>query len=449
LTPTLDKPVPRPTFSPTPVSPPTTAPVTQVAAWEEAITLNSYGWEEALIKTAPDDPIYPYPRLDPDLVEPPAPRTYTAIVLENEYVRLTLLPELGGRLYRWLDKTSDQEMFYVNPVIKPTHWGARGWWLATGGMEWAFPAEEHGLVEWRPWRYQLVRGGDWVSITLTDQDDRTGLVVSVTVTLQAGRSYLGIRPRVHNPTGSTHAFQFWLNGMFALSPTNHPSPDLRFALPGDSVTIHSTSDKELPGAGSKISWPVYNGRDMGRYGNWNGWLGIFAHEAQYMGAYDPTSGMGVVRVSPTQAASGAKVFGPGNLDPGIWTDDSSGYVELWGGLTPTFWDSALLSPGDSVSWQERWYSVNGLGGVSYANEHAALWLGAGDGAVQIGALATSRLAGQLILQHDGKTVASWVTAISPGSPFRTSHPASGSGLWSLQLVDDSGQSIATYDTIAP
>jgi len=60
---------------------------------------------------------------------------------------------------------------------------------------------------------------------------------------------------------------------------------------------------------------------------------------------------------------GAKIFGHGGLDPGIWTDDDSGYVELWGGLTPTFWDSTALAPGASVSWEERWYSVNGLGGL--------------------------------------------------------------------------------------
>jgi hypothetical protein len=371
-----------PTVTP-PLPTPTTALVARVAAWEGTITLDSYGWEDALVQTLPEDPVYPYPRLNRDLVGPPVPRTYKTVMLENEYVRLTFLPELGGRLYRWLDKASGKEMFYINPVIKPTHWGVRGWWLAIGGMEWAFPTEEHGLVEWRPWRYQLVRGADWVGIRLSDQDERSGLIVEVTVTLEAGRSYLDICPQVYNPTESTQAFQFWLNGMFALSPANRPSPELHFILPGDHVIIHSTGDPGLPDPGAEISWPSYDGRDLSRYGSWHGWLGAYAHQAQYMGAYDPGSEMGVVRVIPAPGSLGTKFFGPGNLDPGIWTDDGSGYVELWSGWTPTFQDYASLPPASSVSWQERWYSVNGLGGLSYANDRAALRLEPGHDGVQV------------------------------------------------------------------
>jgi len=218
---------------------------------EGTITLQSYGWQQALVDSAPGDPIYPYPRLDRDKVQPPGPVTYKTIVLDNAYTHLVLLPELGGRILRWLDRASGKEMFYANPVIKPTHWGARGWWLATGGMEWAFPVEEHGYVEWRPWNYQIERAGYWGSVILTTTDDRTGLVAEVTVTLDAWHSYVIVRPRIYNPTNSPQTFQFWLNGMFALSPDNRPSPELRFVLPCDAVTVHSTGDGGLPEAGSR------------------------------------------------------------------------------------------------------------------------------------------------------------------------------------------------------
>jgi hypothetical protein len=367
-------------------------------------------------------------------------------MLENSYTRLTLLPELGGRLLRWLDKPSGREMFYVNPVQKPTPWGARGWWLATGGMEWAFPVEEHGLVEWRAWRYQIVRDGDRASVVLSDTDDRTGLIVEVTVTLEAARSAVIIRPRIHNPTGAVRSFQFWLNGMFALSPDNRPSPELRFILPCDAVTVHSTGDKGLPEAGQQMNWPVHEGRDMSRYGNWQGWLGVFAPSIAYMGAYDPTSDMGVVRVWPATISHGAKIFGHGGLDPGIWTDDGSGYVELWGGLTPTFWDNASLAPGATVSWKERWYGVNGLGGLSYANDDVALWLAAGDGDVQVGALSTLPMHGQLLLERDGRVLTSWEVSLAPGAPFRARHPEEGpkGQPWDLSLVSGDGRTLAAY-----
>ena len=421
------------------ISTPASARGSQPSVREDTITVNTYQWQNALVDTAPDDVIYPYPRLNRDLLGPPAPQTYKTVVLENEYVRLVLLPELGGRIYRWLDKPSKQEMFYVNPVIKPTQWGARGWWFATGGMEWAFPVEEHGLVEWRPWDYRIARDGGQVSVTLSDQDDRTGLVAQVTVALQAGRSYLTVAPSIRNPTAAEQSFQFWLNGMFALSPSNRPSADLRFFLPGDSVTVHSTGDQGVPKAGEEMGWPVHSGRDMSRYGNWAGWLGIFAWSADYMGAYDPLSGMGVVRVSPPNVSQGAKIFGAGNLDPGLWTDDDSGYVELWGGLTRTFWDYASLSAGESIGWQEHWYSVNDLGGLSYANDQAALWLSAGTESVQVGALATMPMEGRLLLWRNGQMVSDWNVVISPSSPFRVDYTVNGDSTWGLQLLDSSDE----------
>jgi hypothetical protein len=416
---------------------------------EGTITLNSYGWEDALVETAPDDPIYPYPRLDQGRVAPPAPRTYRTVVLSNEYARLTFLPELGGRLLRWLDLPSGREMFYANPVVKPTHWGARGWWLATGGMEWAFPVEEHGLVEWRPWEYRIDRGPDWAGIVLSTLDDRTGLVVEVAVLLESGRSYFTVRPRVHNPTASAQDYQFWLNSMVALSPSNRPSPELRFLVPGEVVTVHSTGDPGIPDAGGTISWPVHNGRDMSRYGNWEGWLGVFSYQAPYMAAYDPTSEMGVVRVSPMTVATGTKIFGPGTLDPGIWTDDDSGYVELWSGLTPTFWDTTSLPPGGDVSWQERWYSLNGLGGLCAATDEAALWLAPSEGTVQIGALSTAPLSGRLELWHGDRLAATWERTLTPSAPLRVSHPEGGSGAWRLVLAGGEGQPVVDCHVYRP
>ena len=91
----------------------------------------------------------------------PAPRTFTAVVLENELLRLTFLPGLGGRLYRAVHKPSGRDLFYVNPVLKPTRWGPaqQGWWLGAGGIEWCLPVDEHGL-EWSlPWEYSTARNG--------------------------------------------------------------------------------------------------------------------------------------------------------------------------------------------------------------------------------------------------------------------------------------------------
>ncbi len=425
---------PTPTPSQTPIPPPPSLPISAPAVWEQEITLDTYGWHNALLPTAPDDPIYPYPRLNFDAVTGPAPRVYRAVFIQNDYVQLIVVPELGGRILRWTDRVTGQQLFYANPVIKPTNWGYRGWWLATGGMEWAFPEEEHGLNEYRPWQYELL----WNGVRVWDTDEHTGLSVEVSIQLDGEHSYFTLIPRISNETGEAQQYQFWANAMLTLSNANAPSPDLSFILPDDAVTIHSTGDGSLPDPGSQLSWPVHGGRDWSRYGEWRQYLGVFANPAQadFVGAYDPGSDQGIARVFPHTTATGVKIFCMGDLPSSLWTDDDSRYFELWAGLTPTFWDYWTLQPGQSVAWTERWYPVSGIGGYNWANEEAAIrLLPSGDSATV--AVATSRaLEGTVVLRRGGEEVQRWETFIAPGQAFHASGgPASGGGDWGVQVLD--------------
>lgn len=435
------QPTDRPTASPT--SPPTPLPTAQSTAppagkqpappsvWEQEITLNTYDWPAALVPTAPDDPIYPYPRLNFDAVGPPVPRTYQAVVIQNDYVQLWVVPELGGRILRWTDRTTGRQLLYNNAVVKPTRWGYRGWWLAVGGIEWAFPVEEHGLNEYRSWQYQLLRNG----VRVWDTDDRTGLTIEMTVMLDAGHNYFTLAPRITNPTASPQPYQFWTNAMLLLSDSNAPSPALVFILPDDTVTVHSTGDASLPGPGGQMSWPLHNGRDFSHYGEWRYYLGLFADPAQagFVGAYDQESDQGVVRIFPHTVATGVKIFCLGDLPPSLWTDDNSRYFELWGGLTPTFWSYLTLEPGATVSWTERWYPVNGIGGYNWANEEAAIRLLPTGDQAEIGVAVTRAISATVVLRRGGIEVQRWDTSIAPGLPFRaTGGPAAG-GEWGIQI----------------
>ena len=412
----------------------TLTPIPGPAVWEQDITLNTYGWQAALIPTGPDDPIYPYPRLDFDAVTGPVPRTYRAVFIQNGYVQLVVVPELGGRILRWTDRTTGRQLFYTNPVVKPTHWGYRGWWLATGGMEWAFPTEEHGLNEYRPWQYELL----WNGVRVWDTDDRTGLTVEVTIYLDGGRSYFTLIPRITNPTNEAQPHQFWANAMLTLSDYNAPSPDLTFILPDDAVTIHSTGDGSLPGPGGQMGWPVHNGRDFSHYSEWHQYMGVFANPAQadFVGAYDLGADQGMVRVFPHAIATGVKIFCLGDLPSELWTDDGSRYFELWGGLTPTFWDYRTLEPGASVAWSERWYPVSGIGGYNWANEEAAIRLVPSGERAEVAVATTRSLNGTVVLRRGGVEVQRWEAFITPGQPFRaTGGPAPGGGDWGVQVLE--------------
>ena len=321
----------------------------RVQVYQSALTLYAYDWRAALVPTDPADPIYPYPRLDFDRVGAPADVKTDVVVLESAGTRVTIAPEYGGRILRWFDKTQQREVLYVNPVIKPTRWGYRGWWLATGGMEWCFPTNEHGLNEWRPWHYWTFSGDGYAGVTVYDRESRTGLDVSVTIVLYANER-VSIRPRVMNKTGRAQHFQFWINAMLPYSPS------ARFELPARQVEVHSTGDASLPGPGQIMDWPVYQGRDFSRAAEWQQYLGVFAARLtrNRVAVVDPANGARLNRSFPPASARGVKLFLLGDLPSDLYTDDGSRYMELWGGYTRTFDEDAVIYPGATITWVEYW-----------------------------------------------------------------------------------------------
>ncbi len=413
--------------------------------YETTLTISTYGYEAAFQPTSPEDPIYPYPRLNFDLIGPPAPRAYRAVVLENGFVSITILPELGGRIYRWVDRATGRRLLYENPVIKPTEWGYRGWWLAAGGIEWAFPVDEHGLNEWRPWSYSTGTTAYGSSVTVSNVEERTGMEVGATISLDSGHAYLVIQPWVRNNTSSAQPYQLWLNAMLALN-NNTISPQTQLIVPATEVLIHSSSDGGVPASGSSMSWPFYDGRDMSRYGNWQGWLGFFVPNvsAGFVSVYDHASDQGIVRAFNPGWPAGSKFFGPATISPATWTDDNSNYLELWSGATSSFWGYATLNPGESFSWTEFWYPVHGMGGLTHANRAAALRLVETSTGAEVSVAVSGGVSGEVTLWVGGQRVAAWPMTIYPGQTFRASwmRPEGMVGALGLQLVREDGSVVA-------
>ncbi len=436
-----------PTATPASSATPHPTPAAPAGPWlyETTVAISTYGYELGFEATQPGDPVYPYPRLNFSMVGPPAPRTYHALVLENEYVSLTILPELGGRIYRWIDRSTGRQLLYENPVIKPTSWGYRGWWLAAGGIEWAFPVDEHGLNEWRPWSYSTGYTANGLSVTVSDVEDRTGMQVGATISLDADHSYVTIQPWARNDTGEAHQYQLWLNAMLTLGGNQVAGPT-QLIIPASQVTVHSTGDGGLPGPGGAMGWPVHEGRDMSWYTNWSSYLGFFAPSvsAGFVGVYDHSVDQGMVRSFAPGWPSGTKFFGPAGLSPSLWTDDRSTYIELWSGATASFWDYATLGPGDSIGWSERWYPVHGLGGFNYANEAAALRLTDTGGGAEVSVAVSSSTAGTVSLWAGGQQMESWPLALAPGQAFGASwtRPPDVGGALGLRLANSSGTVIA-------
>ncbi|MFN2164796.1 MAG: DUF5107 domain-containing protein [Anaerolineae bacterium] len=461
----------RPTATPTetPEAPPNPAPAPSatplpaaVAVYEGQVAIPTFPYETYLQPAWSETFGMPFQVLDRAAYEAsnpsPSDVRYRTLTVENEYLKLVFLPEVGGRLYEVVYKPTGHRQTYRNPVLKPSPWGSveQGWWLAAGGFEWCLPVEEHGYEWGIPWKLSTHRDGNGVTVLLRDSDAPDRVRAEIAVRLEAGQASFTIRPRIENPTGSPLSAKYWTNAMLAPGGHNAPSASLRFILPDPvtSVTVHARGDEALPGYNERMPWPIVNGVDLSRLGNWNRWLGFFEDPAQgeFMAVYDEAYDEGIVRVFPADASPGAKVFAFGwqhPISPGNWTTDTSSYVEIHGGAAPTFDGSIELPAGGHQQWTETWYPVAGLDGLRYANANAALNLSATAHAVQLAVSVTRPWSGELVLLlNDGDLWREQVN-LQPSVPFQREialgADAPQTGRLAARLLSADGAVLAEYN----
>jgi hypothetical protein len=422
------------------------------------VTLNTYPYQQFLHDAYNREIDFPYRQLDVQGYGSSNPESkitpvvHELVVMENDYLKLTFLPDLGGRIYQCFFKPTGNNEFYQNHVVKPSPWGPpeqRGW-LALGGMEWGFPVPEHGYLWGEPWGYLTLPQEDIGSVIVFNGDTKH-LHSRVTVSMGSDKSRFVVDHQVINPTDHPVKFQYWSDAMLAPGPSDTVSKGLQFIFPVTQMTVHSTGDKELPGPHEALPWPVFGGRDMSFLVNWRQWLGAFERprsQKGFVAVYDHDSDEGMVAVFPPDVIRGAKLFGFGWSDPippGNYTDDGSSYVEMHLGLTPTFWDWTTLQPGESVTWTETWFPVAGIGGIVGANADGAMNVLRSDKETRVGIFAARALTGSLHLYAGEKDLGSKAVFLPPGSHGWYTFPAA-VGTVSARLEDADGRVILRGDS---
>lgn len=461
-----------PTATPRPVggggdgSAPAPAPVGTVVVYQTSVTLSTYPYDRYLTPARNETFNWPYQRFDRERYdrERPGPenRTYKLLVLENAYLKVTILPELGGRIWQAIHKPSGANLFYQNPVVKPSPWGPpeQLGWLALGGLEWSLPVVEHGYEWGEPWGYSpLQHSPELASVTVFTPRDGRYLSASVTISLRAGAASFDVEPTIANVSDRALDFAFWSTAMLAPGPGNKPGGATHFLLPGSQMTVHSTGDSRLPGPGQPFNWPVHNGVDYSRLGNYQQWLGFFERPAAhgpYVALYDSAANAGGVRIYPAGVARGSKLFALGwhaAIGSDNFTDDGSAYVELHGGLAPTFDDTYRLPAGGAVSWREVWYPVQGIGGLSFADEVAAIHLFPTEGRLHAGFYPTRPMDGLLVAASGGREVGRMAVKASPDAPFAgpflSAEQLPAGGPLAVRFQDSAGRVLFSMDYSGP
>jgi tetratricopeptide (TPR) repeat protein len=341
---------------------------TSARAWEGTIDLPTYllGEEDPYppFSKVNSHGVYPYTMLD-DLTDRREPKTYRAIFLENEYLKATILPDVGGRLYSLYDKAAQREVFYRNNVVKYGLVALRGAWIS-GGVEFNFP-NGHTVVTVSPVDSSLINNADGsASAIVGGVDQITGMHWEVALTLRPGQGRLEQRVTLFNSTPLTNLYWYWANA--AVPATS----DMQFIYPMREVNPHSRSEI--------WTYPLWKGTDYSWYKNIRQPTSLFGLQIHrnFFGAYYHDSDYGVAHVADFREVPGKKIWSWGVADDGlIWTDlltDHDGsYNEIQSGRFETQLNREFMPPRRVESWTEFWYPVRGLeGGFVEATSDLAL-----------------------------------------------------------------------------
>ena len=385
--------------------------------------------------------VYPYPMQTGISVEK-GDETYRAVVLENDLVRVIVMPELGGRVYAAHDKTNgDFDFIYHNHVIKPSLVALRGAWIS-GGIEWNFPTRGHTTNTFSPVAHKIVEAGDGsVTCFVGTTEWVRRMKWAVAITVFPDRSCFRTRILLDNPTLTDNRAYFWANA------ATHAWPDTRVIFPPADHTFAGMRRNPEP-------WPINHGRDVSWYRNTP-----FAHDyfcgvpGDFHGAYNYDRDCGTVHTASRYESPGQKFWTWGTAPSGtIWedllTDNDGQYIEVQAGRLPTQGDTWIFEPHMHEEWDEYWYPVQGMQGFVKANSQAAVNLDVKQGRAFMAVNTTCTFTdAELRLLGDGELL--WQTKLSPapGAPWReeiavTATPET----WQLELLDASGRPILSYST---
>jgi tetratricopeptide (TPR) repeat protein len=422
-----------------------------VHVWQDAIELPTY--EEGLPdENPPFDQFvtngrynYPY-TLRENLTNRVATRSWRALNLENEYLKCVILPDLGGHLYRCIDKRNGADMFYANPSLKFARIAYRGVWAAYG-IEFNFPVS-HNWMTASPVDFSTTTSPDGsASVWVRNIDRVYAMEWCVELTLRPGQALLEQRTTLYNPGAARHRFYWWTNaGVQAWD-------DSRLYYPQQYSVTHGYVDLD--------TWPVdRTGVDLSVVGNHKfGPVSRFSYASNepYMAVYHPKTDSGVVHYSTRTDLPSKKVFSWGSDAEGIeWrnalSDNHSAYVEIQAGLFRDQETYGFLDPQQSIHFTEIWMPVLQTGGIAYANPDAILnferSISQTAKTMDLNVIlnVTHEFPNAKLQILDGaKLIDSQIVSLSPQLPFRKRFPNLPlSSQYTLTLVDQSGKTILSH-----
>lgn len=432
-----------------------------VKAWREKVVIPTYEvgspeknpiFLEKRVYQGSSGVVYPYPVIE-SIADEKTDKEYEVVFIENEYIKVMILPELGGRVQMAYDKIRQRHFIYYNHVIKPALVGLAGPWIS-GGIEFNWP-QHHRPSTYMPVDTAIEHNSDGsVTVWVSEMERMFHQKGMAGFTLRPGHAYLEIKGAVYNRTDVPQTFLWWANPAVAVNDHYQSvfPPDINAVFDHGKRAVSS-----FPIAtGTYYKMDYSAGVDISNYKNIFVPTSYMAVNSKYdfEGGYENDTKAGVLHVANHHISPGKKQWTWGNGDFGrAWdrnlTDTDGPYIELMAGVyTENQPDFTWLQPYEEKSFVQYFLPYRELGVVKNATKDLLMNIDQDgkSGKVNFKIFATSEQHVCVELRNDDGTVYySKEVTITPENIMEENVDVKGAKLCQLNLsITAGGRTLLTW-----
>jgi tetratricopeptide (TPR) repeat protein len=356
-----------------------------VSAWVEKITIPTYAvgtpeknpiFLERRVYQGSKGSVYPHPIIE-TISDKKGDQEYTAVFLENPYLKIMVLPQLGGRIQRAYDKIRKRDFIYYNQVIKPALVGLTGPWIS-GGIEFNWP-QHHRPSTFDPVDFTLAENADGSKTVWVNEVEAMSRTKGMAgFTLYPDKAYLEVKGRLYNRSLFPQTFLWWAN------PAIKVNEHTQSIFPPDVYAVFDHGKRDVSGfpiaTGTYYRVNYAPGTDISLYKNIPVPTSYMAIQSQYnfIGSYENDTQAGMLHVADHHFSPGKKQWTWGTGDFGkAWernlTDEDGPYIELMCGVyTDNQPDFSWIGPNEEKSFEQYFLPYAGIGYVKNATKEAAI-----------------------------------------------------------------------------
>lgn len=391
--------------------------------------------------------VYPHPVCE-GVSDVKTDKEYNAVFLENDYILVMILPEIGGKIQRLYDKTNGYDAVYYNEVIKPALVGLAGPWIS-GGIEFNWP-QHHRPSTFDPVDYTISENEDGsVTVWVGETEKMFHTKGMAGFTVYPDKAYLEIKGQVYNPTDRPQTFLWWANPAVAVNDYTQSifPPDVHAVMDHGkrAVSKFPIADGEY----YKVNYAP--GTDISRYKNIPVPTSYMAYHSDFnfIGNYDYQKKAGLLHIADHHVSPGKKQWTWGNGDFGrAWdrnlTDENGPYIELMTGMfTDNQPDFTFLKPYEEKTFVQYFMPYKAVGKISNASTEAAVNMTIDRDKINLVIYTPSGIEAEVELTADGKVIYTGEVSLKTAETTEISVDADTRGKEIVCTIKKDGKEILT------